>query len=329
MTNRIHNKSLFEGVAQRIAMCPRARWLVAALLSLGLFAEECRAVVVIPKDSDEPVVGYLVRQDRERVVIREVRPDGKSRERTFRLDEIRDLLVTVSAERLAGLRRDQPQAYRDYAEELADKRQDPEARDTALRLYLIAASLDPPRFARSSLLGMADLARSRDEESKFRALAYLLDPDHDPELLKPSSNAAATVAIADKTGRAGLLQALRHLRRGELEAARRVAERPPVKAAFAAIEVTLSFDQFIAASSQKQIAPVMLRKVLACELQLADPPPSAAPAKAVAVEPNEHIWFAAVQRDGTAPVAVLTLERITEFDPRQCVFRDGEWVAPK
>ena len=306
-----------------------SRWLVTALLSFGLFTETGRAAVVILKDSDEPVVGYLVRKDRERVVIREVRPDGKSLDRSFRLDEIRDLLITVSPERLAGLRRDEPQAYRDYAEELAEKRQDPEARDTALRLYLIAASLDPPRFARSSLLGMADLARSRDEEAKFRALAYLLDPEHDPALLKLSASVAAQVKVADKTGHAGLLQALRHLRRGELEAARRGADRPPVKAAFVAIEETLSFDDFIAACSQKPIDPALLRRVLTCELRLADPVATAAPSKVVpAAQPEERLWFPAVQRDGTAPVAVLTLDRITEFDPRHCVFRGNEWVAP-
>ena len=77
------------------------------------------------------------------------------------------------------MRPDRPQAYRDYAEELAEKRDDPEARMTSLRLYLIAAHLDPERLGRGCLLGMSNLAETPFEARKYRALAYLLDPKHD------------------------------------------------------------------------------------------------------------------------------------------------------
>ena len=97
----------------------------------------------------------------------------------------------MSEERLAELVRSNPDAYREYAEELAEKRKDPDAQQTSIRLFQMAAVLDPQRLGRSCLLGMVPLARDAAEQRRFRAMAYLLDPDHDPALLQASEQTAA------------------------------------------------------------------------------------------------------------------------------------------
>ena len=97
-----------------------------------------------------------------------------------------ELMITVLPERLAELDPARPQSYLEYAEELAEKRRDPEARDAAMRLFAIAAARGESKVRHSALLGLIELARSPQEERRFRAAAYLHDPAHDLSLLETS-----------------------------------------------------------------------------------------------------------------------------------------------
>src|SRR5205085_4813507 len=106
-----------------------------------------------------------------------------------------------------------------YAEELRARRRDPEARDMALRLYLISASLDREHLGRAGLLGMISLARSPDEERKFRAALHLIDPR------APLAVHAAAAPAGDTAAPQELLRALRLLRTGKGTTARALAEK--------------------------------------------------------------------------------------------------------
>jgi hypothetical protein len=301
-------------------------WTIALVLLLALPASQCWAVVVFPKGSDKPIMGFLVSQDAARVVVREPQPNGTTRDHLLLRSEIDDILFTVSTERLDSLRPDDPRQYRNYAEELAEKRQDPEARAAAIRLYLIAAYLDPANLGRSSLLGMIDLARSEAEEAKFRAMAYLLDPDHDRRVLKPPSPIQTTRAAADDSARGQLLQALRYLRQGNKLAARRIAQLPAVQSQFDEFQQVLTYQQFDnACKSTSELSLAILQKIVLLELSLsektdADTDPERTTSSAS--------WQQSLARDGRTPLPVLSLETLTEFDPRKCQYRAGEWGEP-
>jgi hypothetical protein len=299
-------------------------WIIALVTAcfLGLLGSRCWAVVVFPKGGAEPMMGFLVHQDERRIVLRMATASGESREREFLRSEIDDVLFTVSTERLEMLRCDDPRGYRNYAEELAEKRQDPEARETAIRLYLIAAHLDTANLARSSLLGMIDLARNESEQRKFRAMAYLLDPDHDRSLLKP----AATVSVAkkDDTTRALLLGALRALRQGQPSAAQRLLTSPMLKDQLAPFQHVLSYEELKTAAQAPKLSPQQLQKVLTVELALTETPDNSDPTpKDAAIS-----WQESIQRDGRQPMPVLNLESLTEFNPRQCRYQNGKWIEP-
>ena len=45
--------------------------------------------------------------------------------------------------------------------------------------------------------------------------------------------------------------------------------------------------------------------------------------------PGETRWSSILQAKKGSPVSPLSLETITEFDPRECLFRNGRWEAPK
>ena len=301
-----------------------ARHLAIALITLACLVAwnvaPAWAVIIFEKGKDQPTVGYLVRHDANVVVFREVLPNGTTRMRELPHAQVDDLVISVSPERLESLAPDKPEAYRDYAEELAEKRKDPDARDTSLRLYLIAAYLDPERLGRSCLLGMAALARSPAEERRFRAMAFLLDPNHDRSLLKPGAPGGRG-AVVDAQAREALLKALRAFRRGDRRIAMLQAKRPVVKNALDAFSDVLAYDEFT--DPKKNHSEGVLRKVLTLELLLGQP---GEPVRALPKASPDR-WSRIVERDGTAPVPSLTLESLTEFDPRQCIFRNGRWQA--
>jgi hypothetical protein len=281
------------------------------------------AVIIFEKGKEQPTVGYLERQDENLVVIREQFPDGRTQIRELLRSEIDDILIAVSNDRLESLNPDNPAAYREYAEELAEKRKDPDARATGLRLYLIAAYLDPKNLGRSSFLGMVGLARSPSEMRRFRAMAYLLDPNHNRSLLQGSAKAAGPMAIADDEGREVLLKAIRAFRRGDRRIAMLSANRPIVKRAFERYSDVLTHEEFTGIG--KETPPDVLRKVLTLELVLA----GRDEAERERLSEKAIPWSRIVEREGAAPVPWLSLETITEFDPRECLFRNGKWVRPQ
>jgi hypothetical protein len=301
--------------------------LVACLL-VALTAATSRAVIVLPKGGGPPIAGFLVRQDATSVVVREPLPDGTSRERTLPRAEIDDLIVTVSAERLESLRPDAPRAYRDYAEELAEKRRDPEARAAAVRLYLIAAYLAPEELGRSCLMGMAALSNRPAEQRKYRAMAYLLDPAHNRALLKPADSPPPATNAAPDADPSPLLESLQLVRQGKYD--RALESGRSAAPLFERYGQVLSYGEFAEAcqrARQSGLSDALLRRVLRLELLLLGPPaPGESPEPAK--EPASASWLEIVAAGRHAPVPSLSLETITEFDPRQCRFRDGRWVEP-
>ena len=159
---------------------PKCKTAAVIALAFSLCVQTAEAVVVLPKGSDRPVMGYLVRQDERNVVVRQEQAGGKSRETVFARSEIEELIVTVSPDRLAELDPARPELYREYAEELAEKQRDPEARDAAIRLYAIAAVRGDEKLRHSALLGLVSLARSPEEERLFARRRIYLVPSMTP-----------------------------------------------------------------------------------------------------------------------------------------------------
>ena len=307
-----------------ITVAPQIRICLLAWLLIGLSTTTASAVVVLRKGGAPEVLGTLVSQDERRVIVREHLPDGKHRDTAIPRSEIDEILVTVSPERLSALRRDKPREYAAYAEELAEKRRDPEAREAALRLYHIAAWIDPPELGKSSLLGMIDLARNSSEETRFRALAYLLDPEHDRRLLK-NPQAVKVDAGGTAASRDQLLSALRLLRQGKITAARNVLQVPAVRAQLDQYKEVLTYQDIVNLRAGDALSPTLLRKVLLLETALAYRwAEELGPQKEAGVS-----WQQSLARDGNAPLPVLSLETATEFNPRLCQFKDGKWVEPE
>jgi hypothetical protein len=343
------------------------------IMVLCISAQPAAAVILYLKDQAPPIRGYFVREDEHVVVLRELLPNGTTAERSVPRSQIEDLIQSVSEERLAELRPESPDGYREYAEELSEKRKDPDARRTGIRLYQMAAVLEPQRLGRSCLLGMVPLAQDAAEQRRFRAMAYLLDPDHDPALLQATEPAATRSTELDEKQAEFLLKALRALRQGKRKEALSQARRSKLKDRLPLLTDTLTYEEFekacdptcphctrgrqpcpacggsrsVPGSGPSRVAcstcgasgevvcavcrgnhktnplsPSLLKRILALELEWL---PGADPASA-ATPPTRPPWSRTVQLEQTAPARELTLETLTEFNPRQNRYQEGRWT---
>jgi hypothetical protein len=314
-------------------------WCLGALV-VSLLASDARAVVVFKRGSAQPITGYLVRETDREVVLRQPREKDRSEDVLIPKADVEDLIRTVEPERLAALDPAQPQDYREYADELAEKKLDPEARDAALRLYVIAAyagqSSGAPDAAHAALLGLVALARSAEEEARFRAAAYLADPRHDGALLRAAAPAPAPAfgaglltppkAADNKAAHQKLLEAVHHARRGKGDVAGRLIERPDMAEELAAVASIAGKDELLRICRAKELDDSQLRTLLALELAL-DPALAVERASPPAAGGDARSWSQLLKAP-QPPQKPLDLLHLTEFDPRQSVFREGKWTEP-
>jgi hypothetical protein len=190
----------------------------------------------------------------------------------------------------------------------------------AIRLNLIAAWLDPEKLGRSALLALVSLARTPQEQARFQAALYLIDPRTPLSAI----DAPATKPVAaDSSAVQELLRALRLLRTGKGPTARAIAEKPAVASLLETYNRLLTRAEFNAASGQANLSSRELRQCLLLELELES---LLNPATEVERAAAALAWSRELQGDGGKAVPSLALETLTEFDPRKCRYRDGKWV---
>jgi hypothetical protein len=280
------------------------------------------------------VGGFLVSEDKKakRLTVRIVLPDGEEKIQVFDLAKI-TVRHKVDLDRLEKLSKENPSAYVKYAEELADKKTDPEAIEVAVRLFLIAAYLEPAKLGRDCVLRMSDLAADETHARKFLAMAYMLDAKHDPALLKFDGRKLAPSALPDaKAARAALSffrKALQQFREGKFKEAQANANVAGVAVCFKNAPGRIDQKSFVQACKDaaldKSVAEnhldfVLRAEIWALERTLADGP-----------SPPRKIgggWFGALNNRDLRPLPTWNLETITEHDPRNCVFRKGNWTLP-
>ncbi|MBA2113433.1 hypothetical protein [Bremerella alba] len=301
------------------------RWLM--LWAVLLFCGDALGAVVYVKGQKEPISGFVESTDDTSIRLRITTPDGDELHRQILRSEIDLLLQPVSPGRLSQLSPENPKAYREYAEELAEKKTDPEAVETAKRLFMIAAHLDPKTEGRSALLGMTLLMNDAQGVKQLRAMAYLIDPSHDAALLEGQQQEVTTGAALDESMRQEVTKVLRMLRQGERADARQQLQREELRSAMRQGTSKITPDECLAlvqglcpGCGQGKIPPYMLQKLVAAELELNT---------SQAANDVQPKWGFYLSETFQKPLPVLSLAKAIGFDPRQCVYRDGAWVEPK
>src|SRR5215212_6288529 len=111
------------------------------------------SVIVQTKDGKE-FKGYLVKNDAIQLVMR---LHGSNEEKMFFQADIKNIVQTVEFKELEKLKPGQAKGYYEYALTLTGETIDPEARETALRLFLIAAYQDPVAYGFNALIKMSEI----------------------------------------------------------------------------------------------------------------------------------------------------------------------------
>lgn len=333
--------------------------------------------ILIETGPKQRVGGYLVSEDAKEIKVRTKTPDGKEKVDVFERSKIK-IIHKVDLDRLGKLSKDQPKAYRKYADELAEQEADPEARELALRLFVIAAYLDTPNLGKPCLLSMSGLAAHPADARKYRAMAFLLDSKADPTLLKNEAIKPGPLTSPKSKAQENAFKsfqlALRKYRAGQVKNAKELANEDGVAFYFGVAPGMMDQKSFLqacndvtctkckagsitcsACNGQGKIVDGFgaqlcvtcngkgkqrcsscdgsglnpfpddrLKAVLRAEIWALDQMLTNEAAKKSAAAGG---WSSAVHSQ-QGPLPTLTLETITEYDPRKCVFRKGEWGVP-
>lgn len=339
--------------------------LLAFLCALA-FPADGSAIVLKIKKTKTILRGKLVSETKSTLLVEVTEPGSKTAEKTFQLSDV-DILYRVNRKRLALLRPGQAKTYLDQADEFAkraEKYNDPEAKGLARRLYVIAAFGSSGAQKTKCLVALATVSQNSAEEKRIRALAYLSDPKRDPALL--TSNPLANNAKKDLPWD-DFREALRALRSGKVGEALDKVDEKGVAECFENVPGFFSIHEFRRlclkmkcvckgfgaiqcrtckgkgivnrrlcgdCSGNKrivcgncngrgvaqQLELTQLRKIVRAELHL-ETKQSTKTTKRISS------WATQVIAD-SAPVRELTLENVTQINPRKCVYRDGKWLEP-
>ncbi len=178
--------------------------LVFALESCLGFLPRCNAATVYLKGKSQPVYGTLLKKTSNNLAIR-VADSGAAgtKDIVIPLVEIDEVFEPISLPRLEKLDPAQPDAYRLYAEELAEHRKDPEAAAMAIDLFLRSAILDKGPGRDSALRGLVASARNAGERRTFAAAALAVSPTLPLKLLEDSSRSKLTTSGTTEEPTAG------------------------------------------------------------------------------------------------------------------------------
>jgi hypothetical protein len=309
------------------------RWRPFLLgLALGWFglSSPARAILLVETTPGSvPVGGYLVSEDGKKLKIKTLVEGGREKFTEYELSKIK-IIHRVDNSRLEKLNKDDPKGYFEYATELADRKlaADPEARDLARRLFLIAAYLDKRQFGNEALLNMGSLASTPGEARRCRALASLFDTRDGAKPLKPEPlSKVPTGALQD------FQKALQLYRTGDIANARKRANQKDMDLVFSMAPGKMDKATFLqwcidadGPSGSQSLSEDRLRMVLQAELWVLEQLSRGDTGDKTSA--GETKWSSILQSRQVGSVPVLSLETVSEFDPRKCLYREGKWVVP-
>lgn len=267
------------------------------------------------------IFGVVVEQNTTTIVFDEWQDGTAARRQTYSRSDVTTLVVSASPATLQKLNPNQPRAYWELAELLLPQRQDPVTRELTIRLLIIALHYGNDSLRTSCFEGLIELARTADEMKRFRALAHVMAPDKN--WLQPVPSQANDNGPKSLTGQRQreCYNAIRNLRLGNRSAVlsylsnpRQVAED---LAGFKHICTPAELNRWAAAPDLKT---AWIGKLLEIELTLASEAPVTDPAL------TNHWSYLSAWSEG--PFEAASVQTVTEFDPKQSLFRNGQWTRP-
>ena len=303
--------------------------LLLFVISLVFAASECQSDVIYSNDG-KIVFGIVESENESHIFFLQRLPaEGSYQQRVFPRDQIRRLLVTVDQHRLAQLQHGEWESYRDWAEELSVQATDPEARDLALRLYLIVARHADEPLRSAGFQGAIKVAGSSAPSNlgiqrRIQALALQEYEGETPwEMNDADSDTAVASSVARKQER--LRDVAAEIRRFRLRMANTLGQLSRDDLTRESLEKFRSictWQRFEELVTRSELDFASTSRLLNLELAILsdvngkDPPP----------EPpgRDSPWSVLVNQDRPA-VELVSFANVSAFDLNATVFRDGAW----
>ena len=269
--------------------------------------------------------GRVVSQNASSVTFQRRNPATSTyRELTIARDRVAALVINIQPKQLERLEPAQPQDYLEMAEELAPQSKDPEARDLAIRLYLLAAVNGPNNLRDLCVRALIPLARTVAEEKRFRALANIYLGDAQAWLVpsRPPSQASPTIPAEISDRRQKLRAALVELRSGKRADAADVINQSWVEQTLQPFDNICSWRELRKWSIAPELATEWLARTIELEIAIDESLETASPKRDATAD-----WSILAEQT-VSPLQPISFRNATEFDLSKNVFRNGQWTQP-
>lgn len=283
------------------------------------------------KDGDT-IFGRFVSEDEQSIHFSQ-RTDvfGEYQTVVIEKSQIAEMVVNIDPVLLEKLDPDQPNEYRDLAEELMTQKTDPEARDLAMRLFVLAIQYGDSKIHASCFSGLIYLSNDQDEEKQIRALANIMVPQANQSWLSPvESSSSNRVETDDRAGQLHqLAEALKQLRSEQRREAAVTLSKPWMDDVMLPFSVICDGNQLRSWAMAAELETESLARILELEIAIAQQLDRTGNAVEINSQPS------AADRQDWSKLAVsgkpirppATLANLTRFDPGKPWFRNGQWVA--
>ena len=303
-----------------------ARIIIAVIIGACLLeGASTISADVVYLDDGQILYGRVISDEPDAIVFKQRMESTSSyRERRISKNRIIAIVVNIKTTRLEALDPGNPEGYQELAEELSSQKRDPEARDMAIRLFLLGARNGGGDLRAGCFAGLIPLARSRNEELRIRALANIEIAKGESWLVEPVFSETSSNADIDSADvRQQLLESLLQLRTGRRQQAATALGKDWAEQAMEPFADICSWQQLRQWSSEPELKTEWLAKVLELEIAIGNP------SKMMAhPDPSSLSWaeMAVLSNDATDPVS---FDNVTGFDLTKNVFREGKWTTLK
>jgi len=274
------------------------------------------ADIIFRHGSAPPLTGVILSTEGNEIQFEEVFLSGESKKRSIFKSDIRQMIRTIDANRLASLSPTDPAGYLEHAEELSGFKQDFLATRLAKRLYVLGAYYSKGETQASCFMALASMAEDSKQKNRIRALA----------IVSLESNFRRTIQqqIRDEKSAKqqyldAMLQLLRHLRSQNFDEANNDLKSPSIQACFDTdVQNFLSLQRAKRMIANKKVSTSELLLIAKLELAIVSRESSAlTPQNDLSVSASKPI---------SSNLEWVSFSNVTQFDPKHCVYRNGEWV---
>jgi len=311
----VRTRPRFQTTRSRFGLVLRRQFGFCVLLAI-IFApfDAARADTIWLDGKSSPMFGIVESSDDQSIVFKKTSDGSTFESVTISKDRISSVVVNFDAQRLSSLVHGRWQPWQDYAEELHSQKQDPVARNLAIRLLVIVAdNAKETRQRNAALNDLISLARNAAERENLLTLRYL-----ETGQKRPEKQVGQTTNLPSPESREAAVKLVRSIRLRRDVSQQLASEQ--LKETVSAFKQVCSWQELIKIANSNRIDAQGLHRLVALELEL-----RMAGEESKASNTTGGSWHLQANRISNKTISLPTIGSATGFDPDENRFVDGRW----